>query len=355
MVARKSKSTAEPVTTPVAEPKAPRARKPRAPRTKKAASTEGEVKLYEKPKVEIVDAKAATPPAPIDPTDNKVIEGQIVEQQGETALALQDESPRSITTIPLGALTLTNPAQVIEKVTEMAKELVKIVDSLGLFKIIKTKKYVFVDGWEILGGMLGVGAHEENSVRREDGSYEATVVLKRHNDGAIVGRASALVGMEETDSSGNLTWGARDEYARKSMATTRATGKAFRLTFSWIMKLAGYEGTPAEEMKSEETQAKEDAGSTNVETGKKRPAKPSDRKKAVALIVKYGVELGLDAEGKEIGAALRTSGKTFDDHKWDDIFTLVEKAAEAKKNPPAPVTTPVDPTDVAPAAEVPAQ
>ena len=33
-----------------------------------------------------------------------------------------------------------------------------------------------------------------------------------------------------------------------SMAQTRATGKAYRLALGWIMKLAGYESTPAEEM-----------------------------------------------------------------------------------------------------------
>jgi len=32
------------------------------------------------------------------------------------------------------------------------------------------------------------------------------------------------------------------------MAATRATGKAYRLAFSWIINLAGYETTPAEEM-----------------------------------------------------------------------------------------------------------
>jgi hypothetical protein len=44
------------------------------------------------------------------------------------------------------------------------------------------------------------------------------------------------------------TWAKRPGYARRSMAVTRATGKAFRLGFSWIMTLAGYEVTPAEEM-----------------------------------------------------------------------------------------------------------
>lgn len=37
----------------------------------------------------------------------------------------------------------------------------------------------------------------------------------------------------------------------RSMAVTRATGKAFRLGFSWVMVMAGYSPTPAEEMPPE--------------------------------------------------------------------------------------------------------
>jgi len=76
----------------------------------------------------------------------------------------------------------------------------------------------------------------------EDGTYEATVSLIRVNDGAVIGRGSAICGMDED------TWATRPNYARRSMAITRATGKAYRLGFSWIMTLAGYEPTPAEEM-----------------------------------------------------------------------------------------------------------
>ena len=72
--------------------------------------------------------------------------------------------------------------------------------------------------------------------------------LVRISDGMVIGKASALVGMDEKDRNGQLTWGNRNEYARKSMAITRATGKAYRLGFSWIMTLAGYEATPAEEI-----------------------------------------------------------------------------------------------------------
>jgi len=43
-------------------------------------------------------------------------------------------------------------------------------------------------------------------------------------------------------------WSDRDSFALASMATTRATGKAFRQNWSWVMRIHGFEPTPAEEM-----------------------------------------------------------------------------------------------------------
>jgi hypothetical protein len=37
-------------------------------------------------------------------------------------------------------------------------------------------------------------------------------------------------------------------FAIASMAQTRALGKAYRMGLSWIMKMAGFEGTFAEDM-----------------------------------------------------------------------------------------------------------
>ena len=43
------------------------------------------------------------------------------------------------------------------------------------------------------------------------------------------------------------TWAKRPDYARRSMAATRAVSKACRLAFSWVMVMAGYDATPREE------------------------------------------------------------------------------------------------------------
>ena len=42
-----------------------------------------------------------------------------------------------------------------------------------------------------------------------------------------------------------------DEYAIESMAQTRAEGKAWRMLLAWMMKAAGFEQTPAEEMEEQ--------------------------------------------------------------------------------------------------------
>jgi len=134
------------------------------------------------------------------------------------------------------------PAEIIREGTEIAQALAGVIQDRKLYKVIQDRKYVMVEGWTTLGGIIGVLPREVEVKRLEDGGYEAMVELVRARDGMVVGRASALCGMDEK------TWASRPEYARRSMAVTRATGKAYRLGYSWIIKLAGYEATPAEEM-----------------------------------------------------------------------------------------------------------
>lgn len=122
----------------------------------------------------------------------------------------------------------------------MATELAQVIRSQNLSTVIQGRHYVQVEGWTTLGVMLGVTAREV-STTEQDGIYTSIVELVRMGDGAVISRASAECGEEKP-------WNSRPRYARRSMAQTRATGKACRLAFSWIMKLAGYEATPAEEM-----------------------------------------------------------------------------------------------------------
>jgi len=144
--------------------------------------------------------------------------------------------------VQLGTITAKDPQDVVIQATAIATTLAAVIDKRRLYSTIQRKRYVRVEGWTTLGAMLGVLPREVDVVQDGEGGYTATVELIRATDGQVIGRGSAAVGMDEP------TWAKRPGYARRSMAVTRATGKAFRLGFSWIMTLAGYEVTPAEEM-----------------------------------------------------------------------------------------------------------
>jgi len=159
-----------------------------------------------------------------------VIEGAMVAKSGANLPAHQD------TFFDLA------PSDMVAQASQIATVLKDIIQKQKMYTEFKGKKYVQVEGWNTMGAFLKVFPQEEKVELQADGSWVAYVKLVNSN-GEIVGRASHICG-DPTD----RNWSNREAYAKRSMAITRATGKAFRLNYSWIMSLAGYEATPAEEM-----------------------------------------------------------------------------------------------------------
>jgi len=75
-------------------------------------------------------------------------------------------------------------------------------------------------------------------------AYEAKVAVYRQNQ--IVASGEAMCSSKEE------RWSHADEYAIKSMAITRASGKAYRIPLSFLAVMAGLEATPAEEIPTAE-------------------------------------------------------------------------------------------------------
>jgi hypothetical protein len=150
--------------------------------------------------------------------------------------------PEPTEAVTLGVIQASTPAALVRRATDAANALADVIETKKLCTLISGRRYVRCEGWTTLAAMLGFLAREEAVSRREDGSYEATVALVRITDTAVLTRASAECGLDEP------TWKSRPAYARRSMAVTRATSKACRIAFSWVMVLAGYEVTPAEEV-----------------------------------------------------------------------------------------------------------
>jgi len=176
---------------------------------------------------------------------------RLIEQNPEPEMANEPNMPMVESKVSLGMLCGNSPRELIVAAVETAKELNAIITHQRLFVEISGHRYVKVEGWTTLGIMLGCVAREVETTER-DGIYTSIVELTRIADSVCISRASAECGDESP-------WNKRPRYARRSMAQTRATSKAARLAFSWIMVLAGYEVTPAEEMYDER--------STSIEKG----------------------------------------------------------------------------------------
>lgn len=135
---------------------------------------------------------------------------------------------------------LSKPAEVLV----MAKTLKAYVVKEKLFAPIKGKNYAMVEGWMFAGFLTGIEAIVEEPKNLSTGTevkWSCTAKLY-DKEGKVVGMGFALCSNKEAIKKGF------DEYAIMSMAQTRAIGKAYRNKMGWVMKLAGYEGTPSEEM-----------------------------------------------------------------------------------------------------------
>ena len=109
---------------------------------------------------------------------------------------------------------------------------------------LKGKKYVMVEGWQLAGAMFGLYPIVEKIENLSEGNtvrYRAEVTLRDQED-RVVGTGMAICTNKEKGKE------AFAEYAVASMAQTRAVGKAMRLKIGWVMKLAGFQGTPSEEV-----------------------------------------------------------------------------------------------------------
>lgn len=137
------------------------------------------------------------------------------------------------------------PSAMIARTTKVAEILSKVIRDKGLSQSIQGKEYVQVEGWELAGTMLGFVVREKEIKEQPDGSFEAWVELYHPASGRVISHASALCGMDEK------RWSRADRFARRSMAVTRATGKVYRMNFAWIIKMAGFQPTPEEEMPAE--------------------------------------------------------------------------------------------------------
>lgn len=136
---------------------------------------------------------------------------------------------------------LAKPVEAVQ----MATVLKNIVVKQNLYSNIKGKNYAHVEGWQLAGLLTGLEViidEEPRNISDGKGEIKYSASAKLFKGDAVVGKGYAICSSKE------LTKKSFDEYAIYSMAQTRAIGKAYRNKIGFIMKLAGFQATPSEEM-----------------------------------------------------------------------------------------------------------
>lgn len=133
------------------------------------------------------------------------------------------------------------------RLISFAETLKRFIAERELYTTIGGKAYVHVEAWQFAGAAMGIVPVVTSSDRiqtkdPDEIKYRASVELHRLDNNQIVGAGVAYSSSKESRKR-NF-----EEYAIASMAQTRAVSKAFRNVFGWLMKVSGYEATPAEEM-----------------------------------------------------------------------------------------------------------
>jgi hypothetical protein len=162
----------------------------------------------------------------------------------------------------------------LERATRIANQLDSIIREKGLAVQIGPSKHIKVEAWCAVASMVGVAPQTAwTKAIRDEGTMEvcgfrSRVEVRRLATGDIIGAAEASCYADEVQKKRDGTYLHRwvdycprydspptspckqrpTLHAVESMAQTRATSKAIGQVLRWIPVLAGYSGTPAEEM-----------------------------------------------------------------------------------------------------------
>jgi hypothetical protein len=204
----------------------------------------------------------------------------------------------------------------------LSKDLAKLIKEKGLSSNIQGKQFVNVEGWQFAGASLGlmpIITETTDLTRRgtEPGQveikYMAKCEVRNINTGQLVATGVAICSNFEHSKK------RFDEYAILSMAQTRAIGKAYRNLLAWLMKAAGFEATPAEEMDFAPAEA---------------PKKPTQTVQEVVAEIVEEEEIDIDAIKMEIAKCTKVKQLTdlyFGYKQLFDSNEMLKKLLSMKK------------------------
>jgi len=138
---------------------------------------------------------------------------------------------------------IQNPAEEVTQAQKCAKALQGIVAQKPKKVIIGGEQYLEFEDWQTLGRFFHYTCKTDEAVPTEiEGIKGAKAKSHIYCNGEEIGGAEAYCMRDEDN------WKSKPWFQLASMAQTRAGAKGFRNLLAWVVVLAGYKTTPAEEM-----------------------------------------------------------------------------------------------------------
>ncbi len=136
------------------------------------------------------------------------------------------------------------PEVVLDEARKAARALQDVIEGKEKKVTFNGETYLEYEDWQTLGRFYGVTAKIESTDFVQFGEvkgFQARAVAIR-GDGMEISGAEAMCLNDERN------WGSKPLFQLRSMAQTRACAKVLRNVLAWVVVMAGYRPTPAEEM-----------------------------------------------------------------------------------------------------------
>lgn len=233
-----------------------------------------------------------------------VVEGTVVE---ETSVM-----PAPQAAAPATLFRTEDPVEALRRAKATAEALAGVVREAGMVKTISGKDYLLVEAWQTLGAQVGVTPVIVATRQLSDPAGWEARCEARTFDGRVLGAADSMCLKAEEH------WKDSEEFEIRSMAQTRAMSRALASVLRFIPTLAGFSGTPAEEMSAVESRG---AG--------KSSSKPSP--KQLSFLERLVSERGVG--GTELGTVMAYASENLSGGKGGSCSKLIDriKANDAEK------------------------
>ena len=153
---------------------------------------------------------------------------------------------QELATIDTADVSIVRPPEaVLAEAQKAAKALNEVISKKNKPVKFNGEQYLEFEDWQTVGKFYGVVAKVTQTTPVTLGNasgFEARAVVLHAGTGREISAAEAMCLNDEPN------WKNKPLFQLRSMAQTRACAKALRNVLAWVVVLAGYKPTPAEEM-----------------------------------------------------------------------------------------------------------